>query len=379
MSTRRSRRQFLAVSAVGAVWSGLSQSAKAGPNRLHEPAVQALLATTSSLGPVKIDANENPYGPSDKALQAMQRSFSQSGRYASNTPDLHRALCDHHQVDSGMLELGYGSSELLKMAAEAFLGPGKNVVTAQPTYEAPSRYGAVYDATTIRVQIDSEYRHDLRKMRAAVNDKTGMVYICNPNNPTATIVSAEATKAFVDSMPPDIPVVIDEAYHHYVDDPSYASAVPLAKQGKSVVVMRTFSKIYGMAGLRMGYAVGRGDLISRMSAYKIWLNTNTLTVAAALASLEDKEFIARNRKLNAEARRFVEQQVTKMGLGYIPSQANFLMVDLKRDMGPVVGALRARGVDAGRPFNPLRQHLRVTVGTMEEMKRFVEELRVVVA
>lgn len=378
MHTRRSRRQFLALSGVGAAWSGLSQTAVSWPSRLSQPAVQASLVPTSPLGPVKIDANENPYGPSDKAIQAMQRNFGQSGRYASNTPDLHRALCDHHQVDSGMLELGYGSSELLKMAAEAFLGPGKNVVTAQPTYEAPSRYGAVYDAATIRVQLDSEYRHDLKKMRAAVNDKTGMVYICNPNNPTATIVSAEATKAFVDSMPADIPVVIDEAYHHYVDDPSYGSAISLAKQGKSVVVMRTFSKIYGMAGLRMGYAVGRGDLISRMSAYKIWLNTNTLTVAAALASLEDKEFVNRNRRLNADTRQFVEQQVTKMGLGYIPSQANFLMVDLKRDMGPVVGALRGRGVFAGRPFHPLRQHLRVTVGTMEEMKRFVEELRVVV-
>lgn len=375
MSTHRSRRQFLTLSGVGAAWTGLSESAMSWPNRLSQPATQALYALTGSLGPVKIDANENPYGPSDKAIQAIQRSFGQSGRYASNAPDLHRALCSHHQVDSGMLELGYGSSELLKMAAEAFLGPGKNVVTAQPTYEAPSRYGAVYDATTIRVQLDPQYRHDLKKMRAAVNDKTGMIYICNPNNPTATIVAADETKAFVDSMPPDIPVVIDEAYHHYVDDPSYASAVPLVKQGKSVVVMRTFSKIYGMAGLRMGYAVGRGDLISRMSAYKIWLNANTLTVAAALASLDDKEFVERNRKLNASTRQFVEQQVTRMGLGYIPSQANFLMVDLKRDMGPVVGILRARGVFAGRPFHPLRQHLRVTVGTMEEMKRFVEELR----
>ena len=372
-----SRRQFLALSGVGIAWSGLSQTAVSWPNKFSQSAVQALLAPTGSLGPVKIDANENPYGPSEKAIQAIQRTFSQSGRYASNTPELHRALCDHHQVDSGMIELGYGSSELLKMAAEAFLGPGKNVVTAQPTYEAPSRYGAVYDATTIRVQLDSQYSHDLKKIRAAVNDKTGMVYICNPNNPTATIVSAEATRAFVDSMPPEVPVVIDEAYHHYVEDPAYASAIPLAKQGKSVVVMRTFSKIYGMAGLRMGYAVGRGDLISRMSPYKIWLNTNTLTVAAALASLEDKEFVDRNRKLNASARQFVEQQVTKMGLGYIPSQANFLMIDLKRDMGSVVGALRARGVFAGRPFHPLRQHLRVTVGTMEEMKRFVDELRVV--
>ena len=362
MSIRRSRRQFLAVSGVGAAWSGLVQTALSRPHGLSQPAVQALLAPAGTFGPVKIDANENPYGPSEKALQAIQKSFSQSGRYASNTPELHQALCSHHQVDSGMLELGYGSSELLKMAVEAFLGPGKNVVTAQPTYEAPSRYGAVYDATTLRVPLDAQYKHDLNQMRAAVNDKTGMVYICNPNNPTATVVSADAIRMFMDSMPPEIPVVIDEAYHHYVEDPSYASSVPLAKQGKAVVVMRTFSKIYGMAGLRMGYAVGRGDLMGRMSDYKIWLNTNTLTVAAALASLEDKEFVERNRKLNASARQFVEQQVTKMGLGYIPSQANFLMVDLKRDMGSVVGALRARGVFAGRPFHPLRQHLRVTVG-----------------
>lgn len=379
MSTHRSRRQFLGVSAAGTAWSGLAQTAMSWPNRLSQPAVQALLAPAGDFSPVKIDANENPYGPSEKAIQAMQQRFGQSGRYANNTPDLHRALCNHHQVDPGMLEVGYGSSELLKMAAEAFLGPGRNVVTAQPTYEAPSRYGAVYDAATVRVPLDSQYRHDLKQMRAAVNDRTGMVYICNPNNPTATVVSAEGTRDFVDSLPQGIPVVIDEAYHHYVDDPAYASAVPLAKQGKSVVVMRTFSKIYGMAGLRMGYAVGRGDLISRMSAYKVWLNANTLTVAAALASLEDKEFVEKNRKLNAQARHFVEQQVTKMGLGYIPSQANFLMIDLKRDMGPVVGALRARYVFAGRPFHPLRQHLRVTIGTMEEMKRFVEELRVVVA
>ncbi|MCI0418437.1 MAG: aminotransferase class I/II-fold pyridoxal phosphate-dependent enzyme, partial [Acidobacteria bacterium] len=313
------------------------------------------------------------------AIQAIQKSFSQSGRYASNTPELRRALCNHHQVSSGMLDLGYGSSELLKMAAEAFLGPGKNVVTAQPTYEAPARYGAVYGASPIRVPLDAQYRHDLKKMRAAVNDKTGMVYICNPNNPTATVVSAEAVKTFVDSMPTDIPIVIDEAYHHYVDDPAYASAIPLAKQGKTVVVVRTFSKIYGMAGLRLGYAVGREDLISKMSTYKIWLNTNTLTVAAALASLDDREFVERNRKLNAGSRQYVEQQVTQMGLRYIPSQANFLMVDLKRDMGSVVSALRDRNVYAGRPFYPLSQHLRVTIGTREEMKRFVEALRAVVA
>lgn len=373
MSHGRSRRHFLALGAAGTVWRSFFPARSFGSSS----SALSLPATTGVAGPVKIDANENPYGPSEKAIEAIQRSFSRAGRYASNTPELHRALCDHHQVDPGMLELGYGSSELLKMAAEAFLGPGKNVVTAQPTYEAPSRYGSVYGATTIRVPLDAAYCFDLKKMRAAANDKTGMVYICNPNNPTATVVSAEALRAFVDSMPPEVPIVVDEAYHHYVDDAAYASAISLAKQGKAVVVTRTFSKIYGMAGLRLGYAVGRADLIGRMTTYKVWLNTNTLTVAAAIASLEDKEFVERNRKLNASARKLVEQQVTRMGLGYIPSQANFLMIDLKRDMGPVVGALRARNVFAGRPFHPLRHHLRVTVGTMDEMKRFVEELRAV--
>jgi len=261
------------------------------------------------------------------------------------------------------------------MAVEAFLGPGKNVIVGHPSYEAIPRYGEVYGVETIRVPLNSKYQHDLKRMRAAVNDKTGLVYICNPNNPTATVVSAQEVKDFLASMPPNIPVLFDEAYYHYADDPSYATSIPFAKDGRAVIVTRTFSKIYGMAGLRLGYAVGREDLISRMSAYKIWLNTNVLTVAAGLASLEDKEFVAQNQKLNAKVREYVEQQVASMGLKCIPSQANFTMIDLKRDALPVLGALRSRNIFAGRLFPPLTTHMRVTIGTSDEMKRFVEELK----
>jgi histidinol-phosphate aminotransferase len=375
-NTDRSRRKFLALTGAGVAWSGVSALAV-------EPqsgrAAAAVPAVASSIYSVKIDSNENPYGPSEKAIQAIQASFSQSGRYAQNTGQLHRALCDHHQISGGMLDIGYGSSEILKMAVEAFLGPDKNVVIAQPTYEAMARYGTVYGASAVRVPLDAQFRHDLKRMLSAVNEKTGLVYICNPNNPTATVVSGESLRNFVESMPSNIPVLVDEAYHHYVDDPTYASAIPLAKQGKAVVVTRTFSKIYGMAGLRLGYAVGREDLVGKMSEYKIWLNANVLTVAAALASLDDKAFVERNRKLNADTRRYVEQAVRQMGLDTIPSQANFLMVDLKRDMSSVAGSLRSRGVFAGRAFYPLTSHLRVTIGTAEEMKRFVEELRRVLA
>ncbi|PYV38285.1 MAG: histidinol-phosphate transaminase [Acidobacteria bacterium] len=374
-----SRRKFLELTGMGVIWAGLpspsAETAVASNGLVFLPVGPLAAARTNPSLPVYIDSNENPHGPSEKAIMAMKNSFSLAGRYVHNPFELQRALCQHHQVGSSMIEIGYGSSEILKMAVEAFLGPGKNVVVGQPTYEAIPRYGAVYNAETIRVPLSSQHRHDLKRMRAAVNDKTGLVYICNPNNPTATVVSGNEMADFLTSMPTNVPVLIDEAYYHYADDPSYVSSIPFAAAGKAVVVTRTFSKIYGMAGLRLGYAVGREDLIGRMSPFKIWLNMNALTVAAGLASLDDKEFVGRNQKLNAQTRRFVEEQVAGLGLKCIPSQANFLMIDLRREVFPVLNALRARSVFVGRVFAPLTTHMRVTIGTEEEMKRFVEELK----
>jgi histidinol-phosphate aminotransferase len=375
-----SRRAFLGLAGLGVAWAGVSSRSRNlqiyANHTWVMPSDFSLQASVASANlPVHIDSNENPYGPSGKAIAAMKSSFAQAGRYVHNPGELHRALCEHNKVDSSMIEVGYGSSEILKMAAEAFLGPGKNVIVAEPTYESIARYGEVYGAQTIRVPLTSDYRHDLKKMRAAVNDKTGLIYICNPNNPTATVVSGEEMKDFLTAMPTQVPVLIDEAYHHYVADPSYASSIQFAKAGKGVIVSRTFSKIYGMAGLRLGYAVGREDLIRAISSYKLWLNMNALTMAAALASLDDQEFIGRNQQLNAQTRHVVEQQVTALGLKCIPSQANFVMIDLKRQAYPVLGALRSRNVFVGRLFPPLMNHMRVTLGTAEEMKRFVEELK----
>ncbi len=367
-----SRRQFLKLSGIT-----LASRTLAAPERKQITWASGLFPVGEDV--IKINSNENPYGPSEEAIRAMQSSFAISCRYASNVFELDRALCAHHGVDSKMLDVGFGSSEILKMAAEAFVGPGKTIVTAHPTYEAPARYGAIYGGKAVRVPLDTEYRHDLKSMRDAVDQTTGMVYLCNPNNPTATIVSADAVSKFINSMPSEVPIVIDEAYHHYVTDPSYASAIPLAKEGKPVIVTRTFSKIYGMAGLRLGYAVGRADLIRRMSAYKVWLNANTLSVAAGLASLDDRDFVDRNRKLNSDTRQYVEQELHSMGLAYIASNANFMMIDLKQDMNSVASGLRRRGVWVGRSFSPMNQHLRVTIGTLPEMKRFISELRAVLA
>jgi histidinol-phosphate aminotransferase len=328
---------------------------------------------------IKIDGNENPYGPSERAVQAIQSAIPRSNRYVLTADKLQHAIANHHQVGLGMIQLGYGSSEILKMAADAFLPPGKSVVVASPTYEGMARYADVRGAGIVRIPLDSQHRHDLKKMRAAVNGDIGLIYICNPNNPTATIVGGDELREFSDQIPPNIPIVVDEAYHHYVDDPSYTSAISLVMQNKSVIVTRTFSKIYGMAGLRLGYSVAREDLTRKMASYKVWLNANTLTLAAGLACYEDQQFIAKNKKQNKETREYVEAELRKLGYETIPSQANFFMIDLKHEMQPVQAALRARNVYVGRPFSPLTNFLRVTVGTRSEMERFVEAFKQVVA
>ena len=338
-----------------------------------------LSASRTGTDLVKIDGNENPYGPSERAIQAIQSAIPRSNRYVLTADKLQQTIAKHHQVGLGMIQLGYGSSEILKMAAEAFLAPGKSVVIASPTYEGMARYAEARGARIVRIPLDSRFRHDLKKMRAMVNDESGLIYICNPNNPTATIVGAEELREFSEQIPFHIPIVVDEAYHHYVDDPSYISAISLVLQNKSVIVTRTFSKIYGMAGLRLGYSVAREDLTSKMASYKVWLNANTLSIAAGLACYEDQEFIARNRKQNKETREFVEAELRRLGYETIPSQANFFMIDLKHEMQPVQAALRARNVYVGRPFSPLTNYLRVTVGTRLEMERFVEAFKQVMA
>ncbi|MEW5974753.1 MAG: aminotransferase class I/II-fold pyridoxal phosphate-dependent enzyme [Acidobacteriota bacterium] len=359
-----SRRHFLQASAAG--FLGLS-------SQTSRSLLAARVPTSESL--ISLNANENPYGPSEKALAAMRAAFSIAGRYAENDVDLHGKLCRHHNVSPDMVVLGFGSSEILKLCVEAFLDSGKNVIVAHPSYEAVPRYSQLYDIKTIRVPLDSAFKHDLKRMRAAVNADTGLVYLCNPNNPTATIVSHAQVQEFVDSMPDEVPVLIDEAYHHYVQDPSYATAIPLAQRGKPVIVTRTFSKIYGMAGLRIGYAVGRSDLVRRMATYTIWLNSNVLSVAAALASLEDQAYVDRNRQINSRVRARVQEQAKSLGLPCIPSETNFLMIDLKRPTSPVLSALRSKGILAGRIFPPLTNHMRVTIGTEAEMDRFAVALK----
>jgi histidinol-phosphate aminotransferase len=324
---------------------------------------------------VRLSSNENPYGPSPAAFNAMRAAFDVAWRYPDETVDaLAAAIAAHHQADAGHILLGDGSSEILKVCAAAFTGAGRPAVSADPTFEALGLYAQRSGAEVIKVPLTADHQHDLPAMLAAAGN-AGLIYVCNPNNPTATITAKDKMQAFLAALPAGVTALVDEAYFHYADDPAYESVIPLAKERPNVIVARTFSKVYGMAGLRCGYAVARPETIEKLRYHQAWDSLNAMAVAAAQASLGDSDHIQRSRRLNRETKTSVLAELDRMGYASLPSSTNFFMTDLRRPVGPVIEALRQRKVEVGRVFPALPTHLRVTVGTQPQMKAFLTALR----
>ncbi|HET6347064.1 MAG TPA: aminotransferase class I/II-fold pyridoxal phosphate-dependent enzyme, partial [Myxococcota bacterium] len=279
-----------------------------------------------------------------------------------------------HGVDAGQLLLGNGSSEILKICAAAFTGPGRPVVMAFPTFEAIARYARAAGGEVIQVPLTTDFRHDAARMLEAARS-AGLVYICNPNNPTGSVTPD--LRGFLARVPAGTAVLVDEAYHHYaegIEGNGYASVAPLLAEHPHLIVARTFSKIFGMAGLRLGYALARPEMIDRLRFHQAWDTLNGQALAAAHAALGDSTHLERSRRLNRETRAWVTGELTARGFPVIPSETNFLMTDLRRDVGPVLEALRQRQVHVGRRFPALPTHLRVTVGTRPQMERFLSAL-----
>src|SRR5262245_54563084 len=263
-TTTLTRRQFAgSIAALTAGALGRPGAALAGAPPAVAPAAAAIpAAAPSPAAPlvrpgtvVSLDSNENPYGPSPAAIEAMLRSPAAAARYPDplETP-LVEDLARQHRVSPEQIVLGCGSGEILKMAGAAFLGPGKTLVVAEPTFEAVLRFAGLVAADAIKVPLDRDHRHDLGAMARAIDGRTGLVYVCNPNNPTGTIVPGRALEAFLKGMPAGAVVLVDEAYHHFVEDPAYLSMAERIAAYPNVVVVRTFSKIHGLAGMRLGYA-----------------------------------------------------------------------------------------------------------------------------
>jgi len=327
-------------------------------------------------GAIHLDSNENPYGPSPRALQALDRARGVAARYPDDLEDkVTEAIARLHGVRPENVLLGCGSGEILRMADMAFLQTGRTVVAPSPTFEAVLHYARVTRADAVTVPLTADFRHDLPRMAAACDARTGLVYVCNPNNPTGTIVKGDELDGFLRAVPESAVVLVDEAYHHFVEDPAYRSAADQIGRHANLVVVRTFSKIYGLAGMRLGYGLGPKERVEAMRPHKTWSNANAGVLEAVLASLEDPAHVESERRRMNDTRRFLCSQLEKEGRRYIPSHANFVMIDLGRDVGEAIEALRARQVFPGRRFAAMPNWLRVSIGTREETTAFLVALR----
>ena len=327
---------------------------------------------------IRLSSNENPFGPSPAALDAMRSALAKAARYPDAEHEaLLEAVAKHHGVSTDQVVLGDGSGENLKLAAAVFTAPGRRLVMANPTFEAMEGYARSAGADTVKVPLDAKYGHDLEKM-AAVSD-AGLIYICNPNNPTATITPKAAMRAFLKSVPPSTMVFVDEAYHHYAESDDYESVIPLVATYPNLVVSRTFSKIYGMAGIRAGYSISSADAARRMLSHQPWRSVNVVALAGARASLADTAFVVDGRRRNTTTRRETVAALNKLGFDVVPSEANFMMINVRKHVKPVIATLRDNGVRVGRLFPAMPDHLRVTVGTPAEMQRFLDAFKNAVA
>jgi histidinol-phosphate aminotransferase len=369
-----SRRKFAQLLGAGAAAAIVRPSLS-----FAKPTQPNATSLTAGGNVVRLSANENPYGPSPKALQAMTDSFGLACRY----PDEHNnvlidKLAKLNNVDRDHILLGNGSGEILKLCAETFSGPqnGK-LVAADPTFEAILNNATANGAEVVKVPLTSSFAHDLPKMLAAA--KGGLIYVCNPNNPTASITPKDELRDFIAKTPGETTILVDEAYFHYADSPDYESVIPLVKDHPNLIVSRTFSKIYGMAGLRCGYCVAQKETVERMRRNQMWDSVNCMALAAATASLDDSDHVPNGQRLSTEAKTFTTSELEKMGYKTIPSQANFIMFDCKKPVVSLIKAMKEKNVHVGRLFPALPNHMRLTIGKKSEMESFLAAFREVVA
>ena len=327
-------------------------------------------------GAIKLASNENPLGPSPAVLEAVRAAVPRIFTYPDgNCYYLKQELAQFYHLDESNFIIGNGTDEVIKMIGEAFLETEDDVLYPWPSFSEYIFVTKLMGAKPVPVELTADFKYDFQKFNGQVSSNTKLVFICNPNNPTGTFANKEDLKEFIDSLPTDILVVVDEAYDEYVTDPSYSSAVELINSHKNVIVLRTFSKIYGLAGLRVGYGMASPEIISLLNRVREPFNVNLLAQEAAVAALKDQEHVRQSRDLVIEGKKYLYKEFERLGLNYIPSETNFIFLDLKRDSIKVFKALLKEGViiRTGDIFD-YPTYIRVTVGTAEQNKRFISSL-----
>jgi histidinol-phosphate aminotransferase len=357
---RFSRRSFLHLSvaaSAAAAFRGFTEPmlAAAARRRAHPP------------GAILIDANENPLGPGQAARDAMATIIPQGGRYADNLTDqLVQTFAENEGLKPEQIAATVGSTPPLNLGVLAFTSPQRSYVTADPGFEAGTNMASLMGTRVVKVPLTKTYAHDVKAMLAAAPD-AGVFYICNPNNPTGTLTPHSDIEYLVANKPKDSVVMVDEAYIHFCEAPS---TLDLVKAGKDVIVLRTFSKVYGMAGIRCGFVIARPDLLDKVMARGGWNFMPVTAIVAATASLKDPQLAPERRRINASVRQQTFQWLDRNGYTYIPSESNCFLLDTKRPGQEVRDAVAKENVMIGRVWPIMPTWVRITVGTQEEMEHF---------
>jgi len=328
----------------------------------------------------KLANNENPYGPSEAVMKAMTQSFKYANRYGYPDGGITETIAKYHGVKEENVMLGSGSGEILDVVCNTYLRNGRKILSSEPSYDVVFQHVTAYKADAIRVPALPDFRQDipgLIKAARAFNREIGFLYVCSPNNPTGRIVTKQEIKQLLDGVPEDMPVLIDEAYFHFVEDPDYATSIPYVAEGRPVIVTRTFSKIAALAGMRLGYAIAPKDMIRDLRPYATG-TINAIVKYGGIASLADTATQERVKRVTLELRKKTTSDLQGLGYSVIPSEANFFMVHVRRPIPPVIEEFKKKGVLVGRPFPPLMEHLRVSVGTADEMSRFLTAFKEIV-
>lgn len=327
-------------------------------------------------GVIRLSSNENPLGISESAAAAIRDGLGEANRYPSLGSALESAIGRKHDLPANHVVLGAGSTDVLRMIAQAIASPAARLVVPEPTFEHVEAYASPYFREIERVPLRADQSMDLDAMRQAGRGSRGevLVYLCNPNNPTGTLTSCDEIEAWVRERSEKYFFLIDEAYFDFVDDPSYRSFVPFTRQ-PNVLVTRTFSKVYGLAGLRIGYGIAIPETIGRLAPFRLNNNANHLALAAALACIDDAAFMRRSIETNREARRIAMAALAELEIEALPSHTNFIMHRIKGDLNQYRNRMASAGIRVGRAFPPMLDYNRVSLGLPAEMERWAAVLR----
>jgi histidinol-phosphate aminotransferase len=330
-------------------------------------------------GPIKLSSNENPYGPSKRVRSIITNTFDEACRYPfSNLTGLVHDIAAKEGVSKDCIVVTGGSTEGLKATGLVYGLGGGEVIAADPTFQAMLRYAETFGAYIHRVPLNDKMEHDLEAMSKRVTSKTRLIFICNPNNPTGTLLDKDMLKDFCTSHDDEAVIFSDEAYYDFITEADYPSMVELVKQDRNVIISKTFSKVYGMAGLRIGYLIARADIARRLKA-AVMANTNILAIEAAKEALKDDDFYKFSLMKNTEAKQHIYKTLDGLGMPYIPSHTNFVFFKTGRPIQEMISQMQKENVLIGRPFPPMNAWARVSTGTMEEMKAFRQALQKVMA